>query len=106
MILSIKPMEPLILPCACGCAGRIIMPRRIVHIARTHWRYKVQQMWNGGIWLGVAILDTHYFQPKHRHARRYWKDTRPRRRQERRPRCTRRLTTAPLICYTTEDIAG
>jgi hypothetical protein len=90
MILSTKPMPPLPLPCTCGCSQVFEYPRRIRHIVKLHWRYKLQEMRNGNQWGGVYIDAPHYFQPRHRRAQRYWRDTRPNRRRNIRPRCLTR----------------
>jgi hypothetical protein len=83
MILSTKPMPPLELPSPCGvCSEPIVMPRRVRHIIRQRWRYRLEQLqYAPGEWGGVKIVDAYYFQPHHRRAIRYWRDTRPHRRR-------------------------
>lgn len=94
MVLSTRPMPPLVLPLPSGERGEVVMPRRVRHIVRLHWRYHVEQLqYAPGEWGGVAITDQHYFQPKHRRARRAWRDTRPSRRSRILPRC---LTRTPI----------
>jgi hypothetical protein len=98
MILSIKPMPPLDLPCACGCNLVFAYPRRLRHIVRARWRYSLEEMRSGDQWGGIAIRAPHYFQPRHRRARRFWADHRVRRFGRRSQR--KYLTRAPGKCYT------
>lgn len=90
MILSRLPLPPLDLPCTCGCEERIVFPRRLRHVVKERWRYHIEEIYCNGRWGGVAIHATHYFQPHHRYARRFWRDTRPTRRKALRPRCLTR----------------
>lgn len=100
MILSTKPLPPLILPCPCGCGETLSFRQQVRHIVLHRWRYRMRRMLNGTQWGGVAIEEAHYFQPRHRRARRWWRDTHPhpKTRRQPRPRCvTRRLTRRGII---------
>ena len=76
MILSNKPIAPLTSPCPCGCGATLIIPRQVRHVVRQRWRYKLEMIQRGGQWGGVSLGEQHYFQPRHRRARRWWRVSR------------------------------